>query len=121
MWRLVEKPLEPPFPIRRVYYLVDTKDDRGGHSHKALNQVAIAVTGSVTFVLEDRETGRSEITLNTPDGGLLIGPGTWREMTGFSSDCVLLVLADSHYDESDYIRDYDEFKRGLGPLPPKAY
>lgn len=101
-----------PFEIKRVYYMFNTKDGvrRGLHAHRKLKQVAIAVRGSCRFVLDDG-TERVEILLDNPGQGLLIDSCMWREMYDFSKDCVLMVLADSHYDEGDYIRDYDEFMR----------
>lgn len=99
-----------PFPIKRVYYLFNTKEGvrRGSHAHKALKQVAIAVRGSCRFVLDDGNE-RVEVLLDNPAQGLLIESFMWREMYDFSEDCVLMVLADQLYDESDYIRDYGLF------------
>ncbi|GAB7392824.1 FdtA/QdtA family cupin domain-containing protein [Enterobacter asburiae] len=99
-----------PFSIKRVYYIFDTKEGvrRGFHAHKKLKQVVIAVKGSCRFLLDDG-TERIEVVLDNPAQGLLIESCIWREMYDFSSDCVLMVLADSHYDENDYIRDYDAF------------
>lgn len=99
-----------PFDIARVYYLYGTKADvtRGLHAHKALRQVAIVVSGSCLMTLDNGKE-RVALRLDSPDKGLLIESMMWREMTEFSPDCVLLVIADSHYDEDDYIRDYDEF------------
>ncbi|WP_270668059.1 sugar 3,4-ketoisomerase [Aeromonas sp. QDB12] len=99
-----------PFPVKRVYYLFNTKEgvSRGFHAHKALKQVAIAVRGSCRFVLDDGKE-RVEVLLDNPAQGLLIESFMWREMHDFSDDCVLMVLADQLYDESDYIRNYDEF------------
>ena len=106
----IEAEKSVPFPVRRVYYIFGTKEgvERGFHAHKALNQVAVAVTGSCEMVLDD---GQSETTvlLDSAEKGVLIGPGMWRVMRNFTPDCVLLVLADQHYDETDYIRDYDQF------------
>lgn len=98
------------FEIKRVYYLFKTKDGvrRGFHAHKTLKQVAIAVRGSCRFLLDDG-TDRIELLLDNPAQGLLIDSCIWREMYNFSDDCVLMVLADRPYDESDYIRDYDIF------------
>jgi dTDP-4-dehydrorhamnose 3,5-epimerase-like enzyme len=100
-----------PFDVRRVYYIFATKEgvERGFHAHKALNQVAVAVTGSCEMVLDDGAT-RTTVLMDSSQKGVLIGPGIWRVMRNFSSDCVLLVLADQHYNEADYIRDYEEFK-----------
>ena len=101
-----------PFPIKRVYYLFGTRDgcSRGFHAHRALRQVAVCVAGKCRMVL-DNGTHREEVWLDSPMKGLLIGDLVWREMHDFSTDCILLVLASELYDETDYIRDYDEFKR----------
>jgi len=101
-----------PFPIRRVYYLFGTKADvkRGLHAHHNLKQMIIAVRGSCRFLLLlDNGNERVEILLDNPAQGLMIQSLMWREMYEFSEDCVLMVLADAHYDETDYIRDYKEF------------
>ncbi|MDH1994780.1 MULTISPECIES: sugar 3,4-ketoisomerase [Aeromonas] len=99
-----------PFEIKRVYYIFNTVKgiSRGYHAHKALKQVAIAVSGSCRFVLDDGMV-RSEVILDRPTKGLLIESFMWREMHDFSEDCVLMVLADQEYDESDYIRNYEDF------------
>lgn len=99
-----------PFDIKRIYYIFDTKQGvvRGLHAHKALKQVAIALKGSCLFVLDDG-INKEEIILDSPTKGILIDSCLWREMHDFSEDCVLMVLASEHYDESDYIRDYKEF------------
>ncbi|MDP4611878.1 MAG: FdtA/QdtA family cupin domain-containing protein [Opitutales bacterium] len=110
----IEAEKSVPFPVRRVYYIFGTKDgvERGFHAHKALNQVAVAVTGSCEMILDNGES-RNVVLLDSAEKGVLIGPGIWHEMRQFSSDCVLLVLADQHYDEADYIRNYDEFKKWI--------
>lgn len=99
-----------PFDIKRVYYIFGTKKGvkRGFHAHKNLRQVAICVAGSCLFILDDG-VNKKEVVLNSPERGLLIEGIVWREMQDFSSDCILMVLADKHYDESDYIREYDDF------------
>ena len=106
----LEENYNTPFPIKRVYYIFDTKEGvrRGYHAHIDLKQIAICVKGSCTFVLDDGKI-REEIKLDSPNQGLLIEGLIWREMYSFSQDCVLLVLASEHYNEDDYIRDYDEF------------
>ncbi len=103
-----------PFEIKRVYYSYDTRSDvrRGLHAHKELKQVAICVSGSCRMVFDDGKI-RQEQTLGSPEKGLLIDKMIWHEMYDFSPDCVLLVLASEHYDESDYIRDYDDFLKGV--------
>ncbi len=99
-----------PFDIKRVYYLYDIPSSsiRGGHSHKNLQQVLIAISGSFDVVLKDGFS-TTTITLNKPDKGLLIKNNTWRELENFSSGAVCLVLASTVYNEGDYIRDFDEF------------
>ena len=106
----IEGKKEIPFEIKRVYYIFDTKEgvERGFHAHINLKQIAIAVKGSCNFVLDDGRK-REEIKLDNPNQGLFIEGLIWREMKDFSEDCVLVVLASEHYDETDYIRDYDKF------------
>ncbi|WP_298392512.1 FdtA/QdtA family cupin domain-containing protein [Flavobacterium sp.] len=99
-----------PFEIKRVYYLYDipSTSKRGGHAHKKLNQILIAISGSFDVVLKDG-TDKEVITLNKPDKGLLITNNIWRELDNFSSGAVCLVLASEVYDEDDYIRSYKSF------------
>lgn len=106
----IEKGYNAAFDIKRVYYIFDTKEgvERGFHAHINLKQICIAVKGSCSFVLDDGNK-REEIKLDNPNKGLFIEGLIWREMKDFSSDCVLVVLASEYYDESDYIRDYDNF------------
>ncbi len=106
----IEEGYNTPFDIQRVYYIFDTKKGviRGYHAHINLKQIAIAVKGSCKFILDDGKS-REEVILDNPNQGLLIEGLIWREMHDFSEDCVLLVLASEHYDESDYIRDYQKF------------
>lgn len=101
-----------PFAIERVYYLYGAPGDaeRGFHAHRRLEQIAIAVSGSCTFLLDDGEQ-REEVRLDSPEVGLLMRPLVWHEMRDFSSDCVLLVLASGRFDAAEYIRDYQEFRR----------
>ncbi|MEP6906922.1 MAG: FdtA/QdtA family cupin domain-containing protein [Pseudoxanthomonas sp.] len=103
-----------PFAIRRVYYIFATKNDvhRGRHAHRHLNQLAVAVRGSVTFLLDDG-SGAVEVVLDDPSQGLLMGSMVWRELYDFSDDCVLMVLADHLYDPDDYITDYADFLREI--------
>ncbi len=108
----LEQDREVPFAIRRVYYLFATTHGvhRGQHAHRHLKQLAVAVRGSVTFLLDDG-SGAAEVVLNDPSQGLLLGSMVWRELYDFSADCVLMVLADHLYDPSDYIADYANFLR----------
>jgi hypothetical protein len=99
-----------PFEIKRVYYLYDVPGGslRGGHAHKALEQIIIALSGSFDVLLDDG--GKKEIyRLNSPSNGLLVTPMVWRELNNFSSGSVCLVLASEHFSEEDYYRDYSQF------------
>ncbi|MET3651295.1 sugar 3,4-ketoisomerase [Dyella japonica] len=108
----LEQDRNVPFEIRRVYYIFATQRDvhRGKHAHRHLHQLAVAVRGSVTFLLDDG-SGPFEVVLNDPSQGLLMGRMVWRELYDFSDDCVLMVLADHLYDPADYITNYDDFLR----------
>jgi dTDP-4-dehydrorhamnose 3,5-epimerase-like enzyme len=99
-----------PFDIKRVYYIFATQKNvaRGFHAHKNLKQIAVCVTGKCRMVLDNGKI-RQDAWLDSPTKGLLISDLVWREMHDFSEDCVLLVLASEHYDENDYIRDYQDF------------
>ncbi|REF25605.1 dTDP-4-dehydrorhamnose 3,5-epimerase-like enzyme [Xenorhabdus cabanillasii] len=107
-----------PFEIKRVYYLFNTDKGvkRGFHAHRNLKQIAIAVRGSCRFVLDDGKE-RVSLLLDNPAQGLVIESFIWREMIDFSEDCVLMVLANELYDESDYVRNYDDF---LGSVQGRA-
>ena len=107
---VVENGLTVPFDTKRVYYLYDVPGgvNRGGHAHKELQQLIVAVSGSFTVVLDDGSVKRSFV-LNRPYMGLYVVPGIWRVLEDFSSGSVCLVLASEKYDPDDYIRDYDEF------------
>ena len=100
-----------PFTIKRIYYLYDVPggESRGGHAHKKLEQLIIAVNGSFDVILDDGET-KQRFHLNRSYNGLYVAPKTWRELDNFSSGSVCLVLASECFDESDYIRDYEDFK-----------
>ena len=99
-----------PFDVKRVYYLYDIPSTavRGGHSHKKLQQVLIAISGSFDVVLKDGKSVKT-VSLNKPDKGLLIKNNIWRELENFSSGAVCLVLASTVFEEEDYIRDFEEF------------
>lgn len=102
-----------PFDVKRVYYIFGTKAGvpRGFHAHRKLKQLLIAVSGSVEIHCEIHGK-QTTYLLDSPDKGLLIEEMVWHTMENFSPDCVLLVLADDYYNESDYVRDYAAFKQG---------
>lgn len=99
-----------PFDIRRVYYLYDVPGgaERGGHAHKALHQLIIAISGSFDIHLDDGYAKKT-IHLNRSYSGLYVCPMIWREIDNFSSGAVCMVLASDYYDENDYYRDYALF------------
>jgi len=103
-----------PFQIQRVYYLYDTLGgaERGGHAHKGLHQLIVAMSGSYDVVLDDGKQ-KKRFHLNRSYYGLYVCPLIWRELDNFSSGAVCLVLASNLYDESDYYRDYQEFLNAL--------
>ena len=99
-----------PFPIERVYYLYDVPGgaERGGHAHKALHQLFIAISGSFDIHIDDGYS-KKIIHMNRSYHGLYVCPMIWRELKNFSSGAVCMVLASDYYDESDYFRHYDDF------------
>ena len=99
-----------PFEIKRAYWVYDVPagESRGGHAHKRLQQLVVALSGSFHVTL-DNGSERKTILLNHPWQGLLIETNTWRTLDDFSSGAVCLVLASEHFEEDDYIYDYDEF------------
>lgn len=104
-----------PFDIRRVYYTYDVPGgaERGGHAHKALSQLIIAMSGSFDVIL-DEGGEKKRFHLNRSYQGLYVCPMIWRALDNFSSGSVCLVLASSVYDESDYYRDYPDYIAALG-------
>jgi len=99
-----------PFPIKRVYFLYDVPAGavRGSHAHKDLNQLIIAVSGTLKVQLDDGVT-KTEYALESPAMGLVVPPGYWRTLSDFSAGSTAIVFASEEYTPSDYIRDYDEF------------
>lgn len=102
-----------PFEIRRTFFIFDTTPGtvRGRHAHHRNRQMLICVSGACTIHCEMPDGTKSEHRLDWPDKGLLVEGMVWHDMREFSKDAVLLVLASEHYDESDYVRDYETFKR----------
>lgn len=108
----VENNLHIPFAVKRIYYLYDIPggESRAAHGHRELEQVIIAASGSFDVHLDDG-VNKKTIQLNRPYAGLHIKPGIWRDISNFSSGAICLVLASELYDERDYLRDYEGFKK----------
>ncbi len=107
--------VEVPFEIRRIFYLYDVPggEARAGHAHYSLQELIIAASGSFDVTVDDGQT-TSRFFLNRAYQALYLPGMLWRTIENFSSGAVCLVLASTEYDESDYIRDYDEFLRARG-------
>jgi hypothetical protein len=107
---IVEKRKDFPFDVKRVFYIYDIAggESRGAHAHKECHQFLIAASGSFEISLDDGKFKR-QVFLNRPNLGLHIPPGIWAAEMNFSSGAICLVLTSHTYDESDYIRDYDDF------------
>lgn len=102
-----------PFEMKRIYYLYDVplNEERGGHAHKELHQLIIAIAGSFNIVLDDGNE-KKIFHLSKPFEGLYVSPMIWREILNFSQGAVCLVLASDFYDEEDYYRNYQDFLLG---------
>ena len=107
-----------PFDIKRIYYLYDVPGgaERGGHAHKNLHQVIIAISGSFDITISDGKSSK-KFHLNRSYFGLYLCPMMWRELDNFSSGSVCLVLASEAYSESDYLRDFNQYR--LNQKSPK--
>jgi len=101
-----------PFAVSRVYWTYDVPagESRGGHAHRQCKEFIVAAGGSFCVTLDDG-TEKHTFLLNHPYQGLYVGPYIWRTLTDFSSGAVCLVLASDAFDEDDYIREYDDFKK----------
>lgn len=99
-----------PFDVKRVFYIYGTQEGvpRGNHSHYKTKQFLVAVNGSCKVTLDNGKE-KETFDLNKPNLGLFQDALIWGSMHDFSSDCVLMVLADEYYDASDYITDYNKF------------
>lgn len=89
-------------------YDVPSGENRGGHAHKKCREFIIAVSGSFTVTLDNGHNSKTYL-LNHPYQGLLVETGTWRTLNDFSSGSVCLVLASDFFEESDYIREYEDY------------
>lgn len=101
---------EVPFDIKRTFYIYDVPGgaERGGHSHYRNQQFIVAISGCFDVTIDDG-TDQYTYTLNRPYQGLLVAPGIWNRLHNFSSGSVCLVLNSDHFEEDDYVRDYEKF------------
>ena len=108
----IENNNQIPFEVKRIFYLYDIPggEDRGAHAHKECHQLIVAASGSFEVKLDDGNEKKT-VMLNQPNKGLYLPPGIWASEVNFSSGAICLVLASHKYDEKDYFRNYNEFKR----------
>jgi hypothetical protein len=111
---VAEQLKDVPFEVKRAYWVYDVPsgESRGGHSHKQCREFIVAVSGSFTVTL-DNGNGQEKHLLNHPYQGLLVEENTWRTLEDFSSGAVCLVLASELFDETDYIYDYEDYRKYL--------
>ncbi|MCH4017765.1 MAG: FdtA/QdtA family cupin domain-containing protein [Prevotella sp.] len=109
---VIEEEKDVPFKIQRSYWIYDVPggEHRGGHAYKQNCEFIVALSGSFDVILDDGKE-RKTFSLNRSYYGLYVPKGLWREMDNFSTNSLALVLSSTKYDEDDYIRDYEEFKR----------
>jgi hypothetical protein len=108
---IVSRGKQLPFLARRIYWINEFdrfKSIRGKHAHKKCKQVIFCLHGSFQLKLDDGRRVQT-IKMNDPHVGIILGSMLWHEMTRFSKDCVIMVLASQEFNEVDYIRDYKEF------------
>lgn len=113
----LEEGKEIPFSIKRVYYMYNTLENvrRGFHAHKKLEQILICISGECKILLDNGEE-KEVVILNKKNEGIYISSNIWREMFDFSEDAILLVLASELYDESDYIRNYNDYLKYINQI-----
>lgn len=113
----VNNGVELPFELKRTFYIYDVPGgaERGGHSHYTCHEFIIAISGSFDVTVDDGND-KYTFTLNRPNQGLLVAPGIWRTLQNFSSGSACLALASHHFDEKDYVREYDQFLQLKGKL-----
>lgn len=111
----IYKQVQVPFDINRVFYIYDVPagKDRGAHAHRECWQFIIAASGALKVTVNDGEN-EQVVNLDRPFFGLLVPPGIWAHEHSFTSGALCLVLASHPFDENDYIRDYDEYKKIYG-------
>ncbi len=108
----VQAHVEIPFDLARVFFLYDIPAgaNRGGHAHRRLEQVIVAAMGAITVELDDG-SGRRTVELRQPNVGLYVPAMLWSELVDFASGSIAVVLASLPYEEEEYVRDHDEYRR----------
>lgn len=111
---IVENNKEVPFKIKRIYYIYDVNSnkDRGGHAHRKLSQLLIALKGTLKISIYIGKKLK-KYSLSNPSKGLLIPPGIWVDKINFSNNAVALAIVDDLYKENDYLRDFDNYLKFL--------
>ena len=104
----IESGLDVPFEIRRVFFMRDVRGERGGHAHRTTRQLIVAIAG--TFMVEVSDgLATASYHMNDPHRGLYLPPMTWVRLNDFEASAICLVLADTHFADAAYLRDWDEF------------
>lgn len=104
----IESGLDVPFEIRRVFFMRDVRGERGGHAHRTTRQLIVPIAGTFTVEVSDGFDTASH-HMNDPHRGLYLPPMTWVRLNDFQRDAICLVLADTHYADATYLRDWDDF------------
>lgn len=106
-----------PFPIARVFFVYDVPGEavRGGHAHRSLEQAVFCLAGRLDVVVDDGAQRRT-FSLEDPRTGLYLPPMVWHDLVGFSTGTVYLALTSAQFDESDYIRDHEEYLTAIGAV-----
>lgn len=114
-----QNPNQIPFPIKRVYYILQAKpgSSRGAHAHYKTKQILFCIQGSIKMILDDGKR-KEDVVLDQPEVGIFLDKMVWHEMHDFKRDTILLVLASDVYKEKDYIRDYDIFQETVSRKRP---
>lgn len=113
---VIEQKKTVPFKIKRIYYIKNLSKNismRGAHAHKEIEQVIFCINGSFNLHLDDG-VYKQDLKMCNDNIGIMLGKELWHEMSQFSEDCILLVIASDYYYESDYIRKYDDFLKYIG-------
>ncbi len=108
----IEQKRHVPFKIARAYWIYDVPggERRGGHAFRSQEECIIALSGSFDVLLDDG-AAQKIVTLNRASHGLFVPGMIWRRLQSFSTNSVAYILSSTPYNPSDYIRDYEAYKR----------